>query len=120
MAVKNYSELIAWQKAMDLVEMVYRTSFAFPKEEVYGLRIQLRRAALSIPSNIAEGQGCLTTGEFLHFLSIADGSLKELETQLMIAGRLGYLAPQEQSELSELTAEVGRLAKGLIRSLQHH
>jgi four helix bundle protein len=119
MAVKNYSELIAWQKAMDLVEMVYRTSFAFPKEEVYGLRIQLRRAAVSIPSNIAEGQGRLTTGEFLHFLSIANGSLKELETQLMIAGRLGYLAPQEQSGLSELTAEVGRLIKGLIRSLQH-
>ena len=75
-AVRNYQELIAWQKAMDLVVVAYEATKQFPREETYGLSSQLRRAAVSIPSNIAEGQGRRTTNEFLHFLSIAYGSLR--------------------------------------------
>jgi hypothetical protein len=81
MKVKNYRELIVWQKAMDLVEEVYKSSRDFPREEVYALTSQIRRAAVSIPSNIAEGQGRKSTNEFLHHLSIAHGSLREVETR---------------------------------------
>jgi len=81
MKVKNYRELIVWQKAMDLVEEVYKSSRDFPREEVYALTSQIRRAAVSIPSNIAEGQGRKSTSEFLHHLSIAHGSLREVETR---------------------------------------
>ena len=119
MAVKNYRELIVWQKAMDLVEEIYRTTRAFPKEETYGLTIQLRRAAVSIPSNIAEGQGRYTTGDFVRFLSIANGSLRELETQVTIAGRLHYIGKNEETTIIESAAEVGRLLNGLIRSLKN-
>ena len=93
MKVKNYKELIVWQKAMDLVEEVYTASRSFPREEIYGLTSQLRRAAVSIPSNIAAGQGRRTTADFLRHLSIAYGSLREVETQILIATRLHYLAP---------------------------
>jgi four helix bundle protein len=93
MSVLNYTELVAWQKAMDLVQDVYLATKAFPKEEKYGLTTQMQRAAVSIPSNIAEGQGRSGRGEFRHHLSIAHGSLRELETQLVIALRLGYLSP---------------------------
>ena len=89
--MKDYRELIVWQKAMDLVEAIYRTTARFPKEELYGLTSQIRRAAVSIPSNIAEGQARNTTRDFLHFLAIAYGSLKEVETQVLIAERLGYI-----------------------------
>ncbi len=88
MKVKNYRELVVWQKAMTFVELVYRATRQFPREELYGLTNQLRRAAVSVPSNIAEGQGRFSTREFLSFLSIARGSLREAETQLMIAQRL--------------------------------
>ena len=91
MKLRNYSELFAWQKAMDLVEATYEATTQFPKEETYGLKSQLRRASVSIPSNIAEGQGRSSTKEFLHHLSIAYGSLREIETQILIAGRLQYL-----------------------------
>ncbi len=117
MIVKNYSELIAWQKAMDLVEAVYGATKLFPKEELYGLTSQLRRAAVSIPSNIAEGQGRKSLNEFLHFLSIAYGSLREVETQILIAGRLNYLTQPEVRRLIEFTSEVGRLINGLANSL---
>ncbi|HKC66104.1 MAG TPA: four helix bundle protein, partial [Pyrinomonadaceae bacterium] len=88
--VRNYSELIVWQKAMDLVEGIYAATKQFPKEEIYGLTSQIRRAAVSIPSNIAEGQGRKSINEFLHHLSIAYGSLREVETQILIAERLLY------------------------------
>jgi four helix bundle protein len=90
MSIRNYADLIAWQKAMDLVEAVYKSTQCFPREELYGLTSQPRRAAVSIPSNIAEGQGRRTDPEFLHFLSIAHGSLREAETQILIAERLKY------------------------------
>jgi four helix bundle protein len=87
-AVQHYRELIVWQKAMNLVEAVYRMTDEFPKKEIYGLASQIQRAAVSVPSNIAEGQGRSSTREFLHFLSMAQGSLMEVETQITIAERL--------------------------------
>jgi four helix bundle protein len=117
MSVRNYSDLIAWQKAMDLVEGIYAATKQFPKEELYGLTSQVRRAAVSIPSNIAEGQGRKSTSEFLHYLSIAYGSLREVETQILIAGRLLYLTQEEVNRLLESSAEVGRLINGLSNSI---
>src|ERR1044071_4088526 len=118
MTVRNYSELIAWQKAMELVELVYESTRRFPGDELYGLTNQLRRAAVSIPSNIAEGQGRKSTNEFLRYLSMAHGSLREVETQLLIATRLGYLQKAESGNLMGIAAEVGRLINGLINSLR--
>jgi four helix bundle protein len=102
MAVKHFKQLIAWQKAMDLVELVYAGTSGYPRDEVYGLTNQTRRAAVSIPSNIAEGQGRRTTGDFLRYLSIAYGSLCELETQLLIGQRLGYLNSTSATHLYSL------------------
>jgi four helix bundle protein len=92
MKVKNYQELIAWQKSMDLVEEIYSSTRDFPREEIYSLTNQLRRAGVSIASNIAEGQGRQTTADFCRHLSIAYGSLREAETQILIAQRLHYLS----------------------------
>jgi four helix bundle protein len=117
MKVKNYQELIVWQKAMDLVEEVYIASKSFPREEIYGLTSQLRRAAISIPSNVAEGQGRRTTPDFLRHLSIAYGSLREVETQILIATRLRYLAQGRCQDVMKITGEVGRLMNGLMASL---
>jgi len=117
MKVKTYQELIVWQKAMDLIESVYKVSRAFPREEVYALTSQIRRAAVSIASNIAEGQGRRTTSDFLRHLSIAYGSLLETETQLLIAKRLRYLGNTNLEEVMKQTAEVGRLLNGLMASL---
>lgn len=117
MKVKNYQELIVWQKAMDLVEEIYRVSRTFPREEISGLTSQVRRAAVSIPSNIAEGQGRRTTPDFLRHLSIAYGSLREVETQILIAMRLHYLAQAKSHLVMGITGEVGRLLNGLMSSL---
>jgi four helix bundle protein len=117
MAVRNYTELFAWQKGIDLVEAVYGLSIAFPKEELYGLTAQIRRAAVSIPSNIAEGQGRWNTGEFIHFLGIAHGSLCEVETQVHIALRLKFVSPTKTEPVFQLASEVGRLIHGLRHSL---
>lgn len=92
MAVKTYKDLVAWQRAMDLVVTVYQLLQHFPKEEKYDLASQIRRSAVSVPSNIAEGQGRGVGNEFAHHLRIAQGSLQELETQLLIAERLGYVS----------------------------
>ncbi len=112
---RDFRDLLVWQKAMTLVTDVYRVTACFPKEELYGLTSQVRRAAVSIPSNIAEGQARLTPGEFRQFLGHAKGSLAELETQLLIAENLGYCAISE-SLLQELT-EVRRMLNGLLSSL---
>jgi four helix bundle protein len=117
MGLKSYDELLAWQRGMDLVEEIYRATAAFPKDEMYGLTGQLRRAAVSIPSNIAEGQGRRSTREFSNFLSIARGSLAEVETQLQVALRLNYFGKSEAATLLARAAEVGRLISGLARSL---
>jgi four helix bundle protein len=115
--VKRYDELIAWQKAIDLTQAIYAATAQLPREEVYGLSAQMRKSAVSIPSNIAEGQGRRSTAEFLHYLSIAHGSLRELETQVVIAGRLGYMKPNLVEELAGKCAEVGRLLNGLTNAL---
>lgn len=114
---KSYRDLIAWQRAMDLVTEVYRITASFPREEMYGLSSQLRRAAVSIPSNIAEGQGRRGAAEFRHFLRQACGSLMEVETQILIAERLGYCSSEQANKLLETAAEVGRILNGLIASL---
>jgi four helix bundle protein len=117
MAGINYRDLETWQKAMDMVQEVYEATRDFPKEEIYGLRSQIRRAAVSIPSNIAEGQGRESVKDFLRHLSIAYGSLCEAETQIVIAGRLGYIEDDASEKLMVRAGEVGRLINGLTRSL---
>lgn len=118
MAVLNYRELIVWQKAMDFVVACYKATAQFPACELYGLCSQVRRAAVSIPSNIAEGQGRAHTKEFLNHLAYANGSRCEVETQLMIAERLGYLDPEYVNHLLESAAEIGRLLHGLMNALE--
>jgi four helix bundle protein len=115
---KSYRELLVWQKAMVLVRDVYAATKLFPKEEMYGLASQLRRASVSIPSNIAEGQARYSAKEFHHFLSTARGSLTEAETQILIAEDLGYLSRQLAQELLKKTAEIGRMLNGLISSIR--
>lgn len=114
---QSYRDLIAWQKAMQLVAEIYRATQEFPKDEIYGLTSQLRRAAVSIPCNVAEGQGRLTRGEFQQFLGYARGSLLELETLILTAANLKYLSETQTAELLDLAAEVGRILNGLLASL---
>ena len=102
---------------MELVTATYQASVKFPKDEVFGLTSQLRRAAFSIPTNIAEGQGRLSEKEFRHFLGQSRGSLMEVETQLQIAQNLGYLANGDTTHLLQKCAEVGRILNGLIASI---
>jgi four helix bundle protein len=116
MASRNYRDLIAWQKAMDLTVAVYRSTQSYPSSEMYGLVSQSRRAAVSVPANIAEGEGRGTKPEFARFLRIAHGSLRELETHLMLAARLSYIAERAASETLDQCSEVGRLISGLIRA----
>ena len=117
MAAQNYKDLIAWQKAMDLVILAYSVSNAFPREEIFGLTSQLRRSAVSVPANIAEGQGRRLKGEFVNFLGNARGSLLELDTHLEIALRLRYLKVETHQKIDRSLNEVGRLINGLLRSL---
>jgi four helix bundle protein len=114
---QHYKDLIAWQKGMDLVAEVYKLTDAFPKREVYSLTDQIRRAAVSIPSNIAEGPAHYNKREFLHFLRHSAGSLAELETQLLIAQRLGYCSDSDTVAVLERVNELGRILNGLIKSL---
>ena len=115
--VRNCRDLVACQKAMGLVKAVYAASQLLPPSELYGLAAQLGRAVVSIPCSIAEGQGRRSTAEFLHYLSIAHASLREAETQLLLAADLGYLQPARVERLMEQAAEVGRLINGLSKSL---
>ena len=110
---------MAWQKAMDLVTEIYQVSHKFPKEEVFALTSQLRRAAVSIPSNIAEGQGRSSRKEFLYFLGNAKGSLSEVETQVLIAHNLGYINDGSLNDLLNRSSEVGRILNGLLASLRN-
>ena len=114
---QSYRDLIAWQKGIELVAAIYHVTQTFPKEELYGLTSQLRRAAVSIPSNIAEGQGRKSKAEFRHFLHNAAGSLMEVETQLTISAVLGYLRREKEADLLNRTNELGRIINGLILSL---
>jgi four helix bundle protein len=117
-AVRSYKDLVAWQKSMDLVAAVYRASQGFPKEEIFGLVSQIRRAAVSVPSNIAEGHARTSKKEFQYFLSNARGSLAELETQLTIAHQLAYIDETEINQLLDRLGEVGRIVNGLLAALK--
>ena len=115
--VRSYRDLEVWKRGVDLVELIYKLTQAFPPEEKFGLTSQLRRAAVSISSNIAEGWGRDSTKDYVHFVRIARSSLLEIETQLIIAHRLGYLSkPVLQTMLEETTVE-GKMILSLIRSL---
>ena len=117
-AVRSYKDLVAWQKSMDLVTAVYRASQGFPKEEIFGLVSQTRRAAVSVPSNIAEGHARTSRKEFQYFLSNARGSLAELETQLTIAHQLAYIDETVINQLLDRLGEVGRILNGLLTALK--
>ena len=116
MTVKTFRDLIAWQKGMGLARMIYQATVAMPESERFGLTIQMRRAAVSIPSNIAEGHARQSRGDYIRFLKIARGSLAELQTQLLLAQQLELVrVPQELTDLAE---ETDRVLQGLIRSLE--
>jgi four helix bundle protein len=114
----SYRDLIAWQKAMMLVKHIYLHTRCFPKEELYGLASQMRRASVSVPSNIAEGQGRASKEEFKQFLAVARGSLLEVETQVLIAADLNYLDVRTAQELETQTKELLWILNGLIGSLR--
>ena len=116
--VKSYRDLKVWKRAMDLVIMCYQLTPKLPKTEVYGLTSQIQRAAVSIPANIAEGKGREHLGEYIHHLSIANGSLKELETHLLIIERLSYLENSELNPVFALADEIGRMLNILIKTLK--
>jgi len=116
--VRNYKALRVWQGAMDLVESVYRLSAQFPEEENYGLRPQIRRAAVSIPSNIAEGQSRASTKEFLNHLSMEQASLAEVETQLEISVRLKYLTAEQATGTAQALQKLGKQIHALPTSLE--
>ena len=118
MAIKSYKDLIVWQKAMDLVVEVYHLVKCLPREETYALSDQMRRAAVSIPSNIAEGHGRNSTREFINFLSIARGSQMELETQLQICLRLNYLSDIQIEVAMRICQEVNKMLNVLIIKLK--
>ena len=116
--ISSYRDLKVWDKAMDLVTACYTITRGFPKEERYGLTSQLQRAAVSIPANIAEGHARQHRAEYVQHLSIARGSLAELETHVQIADRLGYLSSDRTGPILGQCAEVGRMLNGLVRSLR--
>src|SRR5579863_2686871 len=110
----TYEDLRVWRRAMDLVLEIYRCTASFPRQEIYGLSSQMRRCAVSVPSNIAEGKGRHSGKELVQFLYHARGSLLELRTQITIASELGFLDPSDVSNLIQRSDEVGRLLNGLI------
>ena len=118
MEISSYRDLKVWQSAIDLAEIVYSITADYPKSEIYGLTSQTRRAAVSIAANIAEGHGREKTAAFIQFLRVSQGSLKELETHLILAERFGFVAANQLAKPLGLCDELGRMTRGLIRSLQ--
>lgn len=116
--IKSYRDLQIWQEAVDLVELVYRASAAFPADERFGLTSQLRRSSVSIPSNIAEGHARPTTRDYLRFLGISLGSLAEMETQILIAHRLGYIDDASLDRVCQASDRIGRMLRAMMKSLQ--
>lgn len=116
--IESYRDLRVWQASMELVTDCYKATESFPKSEIYRLSSQLQRAAVSVPANIAEGQGRHHLKEYLHHLSIAHGSLLELETLVEIATRLGYLSADMLASMQEKTAAIGKMLNGLMASLR--
>ena len=116
--LQSYRELRVWNRAVDLVELSYRICKKLPTDERYGLISQIRRAAVSVPANIAEGYGRRRRGDYLQHLSIANGSLKELETHFLICRRLGHLTPADIQSPLELAGEVGKMLGSMVRRLE--
>jgi four helix bundle protein len=116
--VRSYRDLIVLQKSLELAEAVYIATKSIPKEEIYGLTSQMRRAAVSVASNIAEGHSRQTRGEFLQFLGMSRGSLAELQTQAILAARFDMLTPSTEKTLMDLIASIGRLQNALRTSLK--
>ena len=116
MSLQSYRELEVWKAAMDLAEQCYLATRSFPKEELFGMTSQIRRAAASIPANIAEGQGREHTKEFLQFLSVARGSLMEVETHLVLCQRVGLLKQEQLDPLMAMTDRISRMLSGLRKS----
>ncbi|MDP2116767.1 MAG: four helix bundle protein [Brevundimonas sp.] len=114
----HYRDLHVWRKALDWAETVYKLTAGWPREERFGLVSQVRRSAISVASNIAEGAARRTTGEFVQFVGIAQGSLAEAETQLLLAQRLGYATDRDASALLAASAEISRMLAGLASSLR--
>lgn len=117
MKINSYSDLTVWQKSIQLVEMIYVITKDFPKDELYALTNQIRRAAVSIPSNIAEGQQRNSTEQFCYFLSIAQGSKAEVETQVIIAKRLNYITENKEKELLKQLEEISKMLVALKKRL---
>lgn len=115
--IESYRDLVVWQKAMDLAEEVYVLCKLMPKDELYGLVNQFHRAVVSIPSNIAEGFGRHSTAEYLHFLSVTNGSLAEVETQLLLAIRFGYIVSSQSEKALSLRLEISKMLASLRRKL---
>jgi four helix bundle protein len=115
--VGGYKDLLVWRKGIELVKEIYKLTKPFPADERFGLVSQMRRAAVSIPSNIGEGQARRTTGEFIQFLSHAEGSLAELDTQVVLAVELGYSNTGQVASATELVSELKRMLNGLRRKL---
>ena len=118
MRTRHFKDLLVWQRAMELARAIYRATETLPKSEMFGLQSQLRRAAVSVPSNIAEGHGRLSDQLFRTFLAQSRGSLYEVETQLMLATDFGYIAQETSTRLLELCDEVARMLNGLLKSLE--
>lgn len=116
--INSYRDLLVWQQAMDLSVRCYQLTASFPREEIYGLTSQIRRAAVSIAANVAEGHGREGPASFVQFLRIAQGSLKETETHLLLAERLGFAGQADIEALLEMCDSLGRMLRSLIRSLQ--
>ncbi|MYH63251.1 MAG: four helix bundle protein [Caldilineaceae bacterium SB0675_bin_29] len=119
-SIRSYRDLIVWQKSIDLTLRTYKLTGRFPSEERYGLTSQMRRAAASIPANIAEGHARRSTGEYLQFLGIARGSLAELETFLTLSERLGLIGSEISDSLWENCAEISKMLAGLVRSISQN
>lgn len=115
--IKTHKDLLVWEKSIDLVEQIYKFTKQFPKEELYGITNQMRRCAVSIPANIAEGSGRKNKAEFIQFLHIALGSASELETHLIISQRIGFLSSNSYDEIMNALNEIIKMICGLINSL---
>jgi len=116
--IQSYRDLVVWQDAMSLAEACYKLTRRFPREELFGLTSQIRRAAASLPANIAEGYGRETRGAYVQSLRVAQGSLKELETHLLLAQRVELVASDAISELINTSERIGKMLRALIRALQ--
>ncbi|MBI5660376.1 MAG: four helix bundle protein [Nitrosomonadales bacterium] len=119
MPIESYRSLVVWQKAVDFVVLIYRLTGVFPKQELYGIAAQMQRAAVSIPSNIAEGKERQSDRDFARFIAIASGSLAEVETQLLVAQRLDYLNEADWRVATEQADEIGKMLRGLHKTLNN-